>query len=406
MGQQFRILSPELRSDRGTHNTTARGDSLNQTVSVNEGKKTWAEATAPFRLLLWGRVLRGLVAVSIWVILILDTFVIDLIGPALANSPAAAELFRYRFLILLGVTAGAAVILPRPKFLATVGYVLVYPLIVLVWIIPKAVARNWPLLVVFLPALHSLISNLRINFVLLTLALMSATTVVVAESRAATITAMALLLLYLARHFAMRVRAAFAPSTVFANIGAAMRGFWETVKSTADTIDVSGVAPGSEEYEKALAQNLLNRYLAAALLHRVARRLRVLHETRQLDLYFVAALLYTFVLTAAIYGFVYIGLLRVDPTSFSAAPSPIEMIGYSVGTMLHFQLSDIRPLSFVAQMLTYSELFASIAIGLLLVFIVFTSTRERYRSDLASIADELADSSRELEVKMLAGVCP
>lgn len=372
------------------------------TQTAAEAKKTWTEATAPLRLSLVGRTLRELIAISFWLYLILDTFVVDLTAPVLVYSPGAAAIFAYRFLILLGVTAGAALLLSRPKFWATIGYVLVYPVIVILWTIPRALFKNWPLLVVFLPAIHSIISNFRINFVLLTLALISATAVVSTSSPVAIVTAMLFLLLYLARHFLMRVRAAFAPSTVFANVGAAMRDYWETIQSTAEPVEAADMPRGSAEYENRVAQSLANRYMAAAALHVVARRLRALHETRQLDLYFVAALLYTFLLTAAVYAFLFIGLVRVDPASFSALPSPYEMVGYSIGTMLHFQLSDIRPLSFLAQMMTYSELFASIVIALLLVFIIFTSTRERYRNDVASIAEELADSSRQLEAKMLA----
>jgi hypothetical protein len=375
---------------------------LNQPVSVNDGKKTWAQATAPLRLPLWGRVVREIVAIFVWATLIVNVFVVDLLTPALAYSPAAAELYRFRFFILLGVVAVAMAILPKLRFWSTVGYVLFYPIVFAVWLIPRVLVKNWPIFVVFLPAVHSLISSFRVNFALLALALISAAAVVFAESRTATIVSMVILLLYLARHYFIRIRTAFAPSTVFANVGGAIRTFWESTKSAVDSTDLSGLGPDSEEYEKALAQNLLNHYLIVALLHRISTRLRIVHETRQLDLYFVAALLYTFLITVTVFSLVYIGLLRVDPSAFSIAATSLEMIGYSIGAMLHFQLSDVRPLSLLAQMLTYSESFSSIVIGLLLVFIILTSTRERYRRDLESIADELSLSSGQLEAKMIA----
>jgi hypothetical protein len=363
---------------------------------------TWQEATAPLRLPLWGRVVRETIAVGLWLFLFVDAFVVDLTTPALASSPLLGDLYRYRFLALMAFLAGSALILPRPKFVVTVGYVLLYPLLVVGWILPKRLFYNWPVVVVFLPAIHSVFANLRTNFAFLTIAVLGATAIVISNQRVLIGGGMVILAAYLIWHFYRRVRAAFAPSTVFANVGGGLRNIWESFKPGMDSNDLSTLDPNSEEYEKALGQNILNRYMFAAVLARVARRLNALHESRQLDLYFVAALAYTFVLTTTVFTLFYIGIQRLVPGSFSYPPTALELVGYSLGAMLHFQLSSVEPNSMATQLITYGQVVSSIVIAVLLAFIIFTSTRERYRKDVAAIAREATESSQKLEKVMLA----
>lgn len=372
-------------------------DSSSETVS-----KKFKKATSVFRLPVWARIVRELLALALWLFLFINTVIFDLVGPLAEMTPIAADIFKFRLFIIMMAVAVPALILSRSAFLSTVGYVMCYPLVVVGWLLPKTLIKNWPVLVVFLPAIHSVFANLRYNYFLLTAAFVGGAAVLFSKQTVSIVAGMAVLFVYLTWHFARRMRSAFAPSTVFANVGAALRKISGSMVTSMNTTDLSTLPTGSEEYEKALSQNMLNRYMSAAVLAQIARRLTALHETRQLDLYFIGAFAYTFFLTTAVFSLEYIGLVRVAPASFSSSASLLDMVGYSIGTMFHFQLSQIAPVTLVAQMLTYAQACAALMIGLLLVFVIFTSTRERYRKDVASIADELSQRVRQMEDVMLS----
>jgi hypothetical protein len=114
-------------------------------------------------------------------------------------------------------------------------------------------------------------------------------------------------------------------------------------------------------------------------------------ESRKLDLYFVGSLLFTFLLTALVFAVEYLGLERLAPGSFAGVVGPgfLDFIGFSFSTLMTAEVSQLRAYSGVAQVLTYFQLFASLLIIVLLVFIILTSIRERYRDDLNDAVEEL-----------------
>lgn len=343
-------------------------------------------------------VVRELTALLLWGIAFVNTFVIDLFTPMREAAPQIDALIRYRFLVVLGAIAIAWMALSKQRFIAFVGYIIAYPLVLLLWRIPSVLFRNWPTVVIFLPTIQAVFRNLKVNFIAATIALIAAVVVLKAQGPFPISTAMILLGAYLALHFGRRIQASFSPSTVFADVGKGLKGFWEHVKKQSPITKLDALQPGTPEHEKVFGQNVLNLYLYSTFLARIANRLRRLHETRKLDLYFALSLLYTFVLTIFVFTLLYFGLSHLTPSSFSERGSFGGFLSYSFGTLTHYQLSPIVPRSAIAQFLTYAEVFASIVIGLLLVFIVFTSARERYRADIEATANELSAASEGFEV--------
>jgi hypothetical protein len=360
-------------------------------------KKTFTELATKFRLPRPVRIGRELAALLFWGFSFVHLFVADLFTPLVAALPEIEPVVRYRFLVLLALLAILWVALRTQRFLSFAGYIIAYPLVLALWTIPRFLLRNWATALVFSPAIYSVLRNLKLYFVLFTLALIGAA-VVVLGSQAETIAgAMVLLGAYLAWHFAHRIRTAFSPSTVFADVGRGVRGVWENAKAISNLDKLQKLQPGTPEYEQAYVQNILNLYLFSTALAAIARPLKALHATRRLDLYFAASLFYTFTLTLIVFALAYLGLSKVEAGAFSGPGSFVDFLGYSFGTLTHYQLSPLSPLSGLAQFLSYAEAFSSILIGVLLAFVIFTSARERYRSDIESVVTELSTASESLE---------
>jgi hypothetical protein len=123
----------------------------------------------------------------------------------------------------------------------------------------------------------------------------------------------------------------------------------------------------------------------------VAERLREVMRSRKLDLYFLASLLYTFALTALVFALEYTGLYRLIPNSFVGVSEPglLHFLGLSFSTLMTSDISPLKAASGIAQAALYVQLFGSLLIIVLLVFLILTSIRERYRQDLDGVIGEL-----------------
>jgi hypothetical protein len=341
------------------------------------------------------RWLRETIAVVVWLLAIMHLFVFDISTFISGADSAFADIFKYRLLIFLGIFATSWLLLGNRRFIVFFAYIIGYPFVLTLWMLPRAFVRNWAVFIAFSPAAHAIVSTFRMNFALFTAALISIFVTCLPHSPALIATAMGFLGAYLVVHYARRLRIAFSPSTVFADVGQIVRKTWDqfyTSKMLMPPIDLDRDSP---EYKQKFATNLLTVYMVATVLHFLGERLKEVVKSRKLDLYFTASLLYTFLLTAIVFGIEYFGLERLAPGSFSGLSDPtvLDFLGYSFSTLMTSDISPLKATSGVAQSLAYLQLFGSLLIIVLLVFVILTSIRERYRQDLDGVVDELAAAS-------------
>jgi hypothetical protein len=151
-------------------------------------------------------------------------------------------------------------------------------------------------------------------------------------------------------------------------------------------------------------------YLTLSALRIAAEKLREVSASRKVDLYLTASLVFTVAITTVVFALIYQGLYAVDPASFSVAGGLgfWKALAYSFSTLMTADLAAVVPTSTAAQIMANAELFCSLLLFLLFVFVVLTSTRERYREDLDLVVDELRAASevaaerfeRDFEMKL------
>lgn len=342
----------------------------------------------------WVRWLRELVAIALWVATLAQLLLFDIASVGVEAVPALELLWSFRLLVALGLAAALWFVLGNHLFTRLVGYVVAYPFVIVLWHLPRLLFRNWVIVVVFFPAIHSLISTFRTNFLLFTVALISATVVCLAEPRWLILSCMILAGVYLGIHYFRRFRIAFSPSTAFADIGGRVRRVWEDLRGSPWLEPPAGEST-SDEYKEEFGQTLLQAYMTTTVLHVFAARIEEVNKSRRLDLYLIAAVVYTFALTVVVFGVEYFGLYRLSPVSFEGVERPnlLDFIGYSFSTIMTSDISPLRGVSRQAEFLAYLQLFGSLLIIVLLVFVLLTSSRERYRHDLGWVVKELGLAS-------------
>jgi len=333
---------------------------------------------------------RELLAACFWAIAITHLFVFDIDVLLLKYLPWMGSVVRYRLPIGLGCALSLWFFLGHQRFLLFFSYMVFYPFVILLWKVPRSLFKNWAVVVAFSPAVHSFTATFRTRVLLLTVALIASLAVCLARPWPLIALGMLGTGVFLISHYIRRFRVAFSPSTVFADIGGAVSRSWETIRVSEWASLPEGDAD-SEEYKKQYGQNLLSMYFTTAGLEFLAECLNDIVKSRKLDLYFIGLLIHTFALTILIFGIEYFGLERIQPGSFLGTTSPgfWDFLGLSFSTIMTSGISPLKPASSLAQLLSYVQLFGGLLLLVLLVFLILTSIRERYRQDFSSIVDEL-----------------
>jgi hypothetical protein len=350
---------------------------------------------------------RELVAFVIWLFIFIKILIYDIDVLAISILPRQAETFlKYKIFFILGLIAALWLFLGNRRFIRGVVYVIFYPVVVLLWKIPKMLFKNWVLLLVFSPAIHSMITNLRMSFILSVGALLAGLAIIQSNKPAILIPAMIFLGLYLCRHGVKKIKMAFHPSSVFTNIADAIRKLWAMYeeKIIPDQVKVeSKLDPTSDAYRQKTLENLNSLYLINSVLQGVLFKLKKTGIGRKLDIYFISSLLYAALLTVVIFAFEYLGIEKIQPGSFTGIPTIgfWEMLSFSFNTLMTSGLSPILPKSTMAQIVAHCELITALLLLVILVFVILTIFRERFREDAELAIAELTKGAELIEGHIL-----
>ncbi len=346
---------------------------------------------------------RECAAFGLWLFILIKVLVYDVDILFVGILPPQANTFlKYKFFVILGVIALLWLTMGNRRFFSTVAYVLYYPIVVLFWQIPKLIFKNWVLLLVFAPAIHSLITNFRMNFILSVGALLSALIILLSNSPPYLIAAMTFLAFYLCRHCVKKIRMAFQPGSIFANIADIIRQFWEELQKTtlANQVQVEAkLDPTSDAYKQKTLEHLNHLYFLNSVLRGILLKLQLSGISGKLNVYFITSLLYAALLTIIVFGFEFLGLEKMQPGSFggSGRIGFWELLGLSFNTLMTAGVSPLAPKSAVAQLLAQCELVFALFLLVILVFVILTIFRERFREDAERATRELTKGAELIE---------
>lgn len=343
------------------------------------------------------KVVRELLSIFIWLGMFSEIFIADIGDYLVSSYPQLKFAFDYSLLLLLASIAVFWLCLGNKLFSRTFGYILFYPFILLLWKIPKLLFKNWAVVIAFSPAIYHSLKAFKPNFIIAVAVIISAFLICLAPLDYYIVpVCMGLITLYLTRHFIHRFKSAYSSSSIFTVIRDEVENVWEYHKDSIAKKNPGG-DPSSEEYRKKLGESLLYTYMLTTCMHFSIGKLQEVIKSRKMDLYFLSSLIWTFVLSAIIFGLFYYGLFRIDNANFLKAENAgvLEFIGFSFSTLMTSSISTVVAASGVAQIATYVQLFVSLLLIVLLVFIILTSIREKYKEDLQALVLELKSSSEK-----------
>jgi hypothetical protein len=342
------------------------------------------------------------VAAAVWTLAFTKLFIYDVDLFFIDRyAPHLSVILQYRFFIIIAFLGLSWLVLGNRHFRNSVAYVLFYPLVVLLWRIPKLTVRNWATAIVFAPAIESLIVTFKWRFIAGSFMMLAALGIATSSQPTILVFGMAMLFFYLAAHYVLRLRMAFQPSSVFVDIGRTMGRIWGEILSHFKKMaleDAAKLDPTSDEFRKKHMQSMGLLFIVNLACTFGAKKLQEVVSSRKTDLYFLGALVYTFVLTVIVFAFEYFALYQIQPASFSSSgvPSFWAFLLFSFNAILTGEFATVRPASTAALLLANLEMLSGVFNLVIFVFVLFTSNRERLRQDMTTAIEQLEEGARQI----------
>lgn len=262
--------------------------------------------------------LREIVALAIWLLIITKLFVFDVDLLLVKRVEWLQRFYPYKFFFIIGVVAAVWLFLGGKYARRIILFVAAYP-IVLLWRLIVILFKNWATLLLFAPALESMVRTFKWRFILSSFAILAALGIALLIRPMALMICMGIVGTYLVSHYVFRLRGAYRQESIFASVAPTIGLLWETTIKTFKDAEAKVPSNESPEAKKQRVNNLKTLYTASLLYTYVAGKLRQSVASRRTDLYFLVALVYTFVLTVVAFGFQYWALFKINPSSFQVS---------------------------------------------------------------------------------------
>lgn len=341
------------------------------------------------------KLFRELVSIFVWICVISEVFIVDIGVSLVSKYPYFQFVFDYNVLLLLASVAITWLIFGYKLLVNTFGYVVFYPFILLLWKIPKVLFKNWAVVIAFSPAIYQSLKTFKRSFIVFVMIIICVFLVCLAPLDYYLVhMSMGVVTIYLVSHFISRLKSAYSSPSIFTVLKDVVRKIWEYQKDLIIKENPSEYTD-AEEYKRKFGESLLQTYMLSTCMHFSTVKLQEVIDSRKMDLYFFSSLIWTFFISVISFGVFYYGLFRIDKNNFINVDnaSLIDFVGFSFNTLMTSSISTIVAASGIAKTVTFVQLFTSVLLIILLVFIILTSIRERYKEDLNSLILEIRESS-------------
>jgi hypothetical protein len=340
------------------------------------------------------RIAREALGAAFWVYALTKLFVFDIDVYAITQiSPHLAWLVQYKAVVLMSLLALLWVSLGNRRSLVLVGFVAIYPFIIVFRLFKpflRIAMRRWALLLLFSPVIIAAAKNARVTFLMYTVAFVSALLIAMQSRAGFVMAAMAGVLLFLLAHLWRSFRKAYS-LPLFDQLTDLVRSVRNAIE--AGKLDHAAQASTGPSVNTQAGQprSPTSLYLYHSIADAIAGRIHNLVKRRIVDLYLIASWLYTAIVMVTGFAFLYWGLWKIQPRAFDGANDAgfWDFFAYSFERVAPGGLSHIVPMLPNAMILSYVEGGFGILIVVILVFTFLTAAREAYREGAEEFTSEL-----------------
>ena len=350
------------------------------------------------------RLFRECFAIIVWIYFLGKIAIFDFESFVIHKYfPNLEQVLYYRFFILVAIGFILWISLGKKKFYRFSLYVIVYPIVILVWKIPKNLFSHWSVSLLFAPTIFEFVTKFRAYLIINTLVVLSAIFILTSNNKILLSISMLILASFLAYHLYSSFCKAYR-STVFSKLQEIIhkvknrvsdKMFFQKMWNNAE----KRTKPKKDEEE--VQTRISTLYMAYWCAEFLKEKATLFLESRKMDLYLILTWFWTVFITVIVYSLEYFSLYKIHPDSFSVPYEPnfLSFLGFSFGKLATSEVSAISPKTSFALILCYSELCCTLIIFVILVFTILTAARERYREEIYNLVSELTEVALVIEEK-------
>ena len=349
-------------------------------------------------------VLRELFSICFWIYMFFQFFFnADLY---LAQKiPNLQFVINCKIFFILGLPILFWMILGNEKFISSFLYIVFYPFIFFLWKLPRAFFKSWNGLFIFLMAVFEVFKSFKTTLMAFFFGALSCFLIYQNINLYIQIISIAYLSFFLAHHFFSYFMKAFSSTYFFQLINKAQKE-WEKKRDDVLFKELKKIEleqPGSKVYEDKRLSVLDALLCINAGVLFVARKFERFLQSRVIVFYYLFSLIWTLVITVACFGFIYLALSHIDPSSFSSAETTkvLHFFYFSFVTLLGGGTTILNPSTQWAFAYQVAEIVSRFALLTILLSVITNIMRERHNEEMRTAIANLEKEAQRLEAEIL-----
>jgi hypothetical protein len=351
-----------------------------------------------------------LIATALWVYAIFKVFVFDLDQYAFQRIwPAGGWIVTYRFFVLLALASAWALILKRWAIFFWMAYFALFPLILVVWWIPRAVykSRSWAVVMAILNVITTLVQDFNYSLVTKSTALIAIAVIIVGPNRSLTLIAGALLLGLLLVTYVRTIAIVLRPSRFVTGqqraidkiVGSqVMTGLWSLSEDLKD--------PKIVKFDSGQMTKFTTAVTMGVLVHRAllfwAAQLDSYRKGSAPQVFNLLSYLWLFVQSVIAFALINYALYRGDPSAFvyTTRPQLFDFFHYAINLILNSSVTSPQASSQVAVALgDLVRLSGPVVLVTILATFVLSTKQSRQDEQMKDSIRRIKDRSRQFEAE-------
>lgn len=339
----------------------------------------------------WYRHLAQPIAVLFWLYALTQVFIFNLDSFLQSKIPLIAWAVKFKFPFILGIIALVWSFTKSTEILLWFLYITFYPLILIVWTVPRSIwkQRSWNLTFAYINTILSTTKSLKYSAI--TFALIIIETLIVIESYSSPLLwlAVGLSLITVAMAFIHRFILIFKPSLLYqahSKITAGILRFGKkglaVEKSIKELPADTRMQTMSIAQRSAWASNLQ----LAIILNRgckfISRKIENYQRSKLTAVFYALNFIMLMAVSILMFSVINFGIYKIDPSNFNITSRPGFFIFffYSANTIWGHGISEVVATSTLSRVFFLAELFITFLLGVILITL-WTSVKNEREAD-------------------------
>jgi hypothetical protein len=367
------------------------------------GTTAASSAAASTRWTRWEWRIANALATVVWLYAICKVFIVDIDLLLLQRIwPAGSWLVTYRFFILLAIASALALVFRKWVFFAWAAYFALFPIIVVVWWLPRAIykSRSWVVLLAVLHVLTTFIQDFRYSLITKSAALIAIALILVNPNRSLTIVCGAAVLVLLLTTYARTVAIVLQPSRFVAGQQRAIDKFVGS-KALTDAWALSEELkdPGIDKFDESQLTKFTTAIGTGVVAHRAlyfwAYQLDSYRKGSMPNIFNLLSYLWLFIQTVIGFAFLNLAVYDFDHNAFSYRNTPqlFDFFHYTINLILPGSVGGLEAKSQLAIALADLARFSGL-LFLVTILATFVLSLKQSRQD-----DQMKESIARIKAR-------